>query len=189
MRKFVVAAMLSALTLLPAAARAGFLLEASAGEGLQTSPKPSPGVSRWEQTNLEIAPGYSPSLPVLSMFHLQLGLVVDFGDKANTKSNLELRPMLAVVPPFFPLYGRVIFGVSNLFDRDGSKREIVYGGALGLRIGLPGIGFVPALGVFAEAGLIPRKRDFVNVAADGTATTDSKFAWVVEGRVGAYIDF
>src|SRR5512142_244465 len=120
MRKFLVAAALTAMTLLPAAARAGFLLEASVGKGLQASPKPVDGVSRWEQTNLEIAPGYAPSLPVLSMFRLQLGIVADFGDKAGTKSNIELRPMLSLVPPVLPLYGRVIFGVNNLFDRNGA---------------------------------------------------------------------
>ncbi len=184
MRKFVVAATLTALTLVPAAARAGFLVDASLGKGYQTAPTPR----GWEQLNLEIAPGYAPSLPVLSMFQLQLGIVTDFADKAGSKTNLELRPMISIVPPVFPLYGRVIFGVNNLFDR-GGKREIVYGGALGLRIGIPGIGFVPAFGVFAEAGLIPRKRDFAETTAGGAITTDSKFAWIVEGRVGAYLDF
>lgn len=184
MRKLFVAATLIALTLLPAAARAGFLLDASLGKGYQTAPTPR----GWEQLNLELAPGYAPSLPVLSMFQLQLGIVTDFADKSGSKTNLELRPMISIVPPFFPLYGRVIFGVNNLFDR-GGKREIEYGGALGLRIGIPGIGFVPAFGVFAEAGLIPRKRDFTAVAADGSLSTDSKFAWVVEGRVGAYLNF
>lgn len=186
MRKFLVAAALTAMTLLPAAARAGFLLEASVGKGLQASPKPVDGVSRWEQTNLEIAPGYAPSLPVLSMFRLQLGIVADLGDKTGTKSNLELRPMLSLVPPVLPLYGRLIMGVNNLFDRDGAKREVLFGGAVGVRVGLPGIGFVPALGIFAEVGALPRKRDVVDTS---TLSTDSKLAWIVEGRAGAYIDF
>lgn len=186
MRKFLVAAALTAITLLPAAARAGFLLEASLGKGMQASPKPVDGVSRWEPTNIEIAPGYAPSLPVLSMFRLQLGIVADFGDKAGTKSNLELRPMLSLVPPVLPLYGRIIFGVNNLFDRDGAKREVLYGGAVGVRIGLPGIAFVPALGIFAEVGALPRKRDVVNTS---TLAIDSKLAWIVEGRAGAYINF
>jgi hypothetical protein len=181
MRKFVVAATLIALTLLPAAARAGFLMEASVGKGYQAAPTPR----GWEQLNLEIAPGYAPSLPVLSWFRLQLGVVVDFADKSGSKTNMELRPMLALVPPIFPLYGRLIFGVDNLFK---GKTEVVYGGALGLKIGLPGIAFVPALGIFAEAGLIPRKREFDTSTAT-TISSESKFAWVVEGRVGAYINF
>ncbi len=186
MRKFLVAATLTAMILLPTAARAGFLLEASLGKGLQASPKPVDGVSRWETTNVMIAPGYAPSLPVLSMFRLQLGIVADFGDKTGAKSNLELRPMISLVPPVLPIYGRVIFGVNNLFDRDAGKREILWGGAVGLRIGLPGIAFVPALGIFAEVGALPRKRDVVNTS---TFTTDSKLAWILEGRAGAYINF
>jgi hypothetical protein len=99
---------------------------------------------------------------------------------------MELRPMLSVVPPIFPLYGRVIFVVNNLLERAGTKREIAYGAALGARIGLPSIGIIPSLGVFAEVGALPRKRDFV----DGTSlATSSKTAWVLEGRVGAYLDF
>jgi hypothetical protein len=180
MRKFLVAATLTVMTMLPAAARAGFLVEASLGKGVQASPKPVNGFSRWEQMNLEIAPGFS----FLSMFRLQLGIVMDFADKTASKTNMELRPMLSLVPPILPIYGRVIFGVNNLFERNGSKREILYGGAVGVKIGLPGIVFVPALGIFAEAGLIPRSREF----ASGT-TTDSKVAWIVEGRAGAYINF
>jgi hypothetical protein len=182
MRKFLVAATLAALILIPAAARAGFLVEASLGQGYQTAPTPR----GWEQTNLNIAPGYAPSVPVLSMLRLQLGIVTDFGDKANTKTNLELRPMLSLVPPILPIYGRVIFLVNNLFDRGSqSKREIAYGAAVGVRIGTPSVGVMPAIGVFAEVGLLPRNRDFV----DSTGATSSKIAWVAEGRVGAYLDF
>jgi hypothetical protein len=182
MRKFLVAVTLSTMFLLPAAARAGLLVEASLGQGYQAAPAPH----GWERLNLEIAPGFAPSLPVLSMFRLQLGIVTDFGNKAGTKTDMELRPMLSIVPPIFPLYGRVIFVVSNLMESGGTKREIAYGGAVGMRIGLPSIGIIPSLGVFAEVGALPRKRDFSN----GTATgTDSKLAWVIEGRAGAYLDF
>jgi hypothetical protein len=179
MRKFLVAAILTAMTLLPAAARAGFLMEASLGKGYTAAPKDSRG---WEQLNLELAPGYSPSLPVLSMFRLQLGIVMDFADKKASTTDMELRPMLSLVPPVFPLYGRVIVGVSHLLERGDSKRKFVYGGALGVKIGLPGIAFVPALGVFAEVGLLPR-------TIDATATAASATAWTIEGRVGAYINF
>jgi len=186
MRKFLVSVTLSTLILIPAAARAGFLVEASLGKGYEVAPKPSGDGSRWEQLNLNIAPGYAPSLPVLSMFRLQLGIVTDFGDKAGTKTNLELRPMLSIVPPILPIYGRVIVLVNNIFDRQGAKREVAYGAAAGLRIGTPSIGFVPAMGVFAEVGALPRSREFLDSA--GTGTT-SKIAWIIEGRVGAYLDF
>jgi hypothetical protein len=180
MRKFLVAATLSTMFLIPAAARAGFLVEASLGKGYQASQTPKD----WEQLNLEIAPGYAPSLPVLSMFRLQLGIVADFADKSGSTSNMELRPMLSIVPPLLPIYGRAILVVSNILDRAGVKREIAYGAALGLRIGTPSIGAFPAIGIFAEVGALPRSRDF------GTEpNTESKTVWVFEGRAGAYLDF
>jgi hypothetical protein len=182
MRKYLVAVTLSILFLSPAAARAGFLVEASLGQGYQASPTPR----EWERLNLEIAPGYAPSLPVLSMFRLQLGIVTDFGNKAGTKTDMELRPMISVVPPIFPLYGRVIFVVNNLLERGGTKRDVQYGAAVGARIGLPSIGIIPSMGVFAEIGALPGKRDFIDKT---TLTTSSKTAWVLEGRVGAYLDF
>jgi|SRR5450759_4370124 hypothetical protein len=178
MRKFLVAATLITMILVPAAARAGFLLEASYGKGYQASPTPR----FWEQSNLELAPGFS----VLSMLRFQLGFVMDVPDgSAANKTNLELRPMISLVPPILPLYGRVIFVFNNLFDR-GGKREIAYGAAVGARIGIPSVGIVPAMGVFAEVGALPRSREFANSTATGT---ESKFAWVVEGRVGAYLGF
>jgi hypothetical protein len=182
MRKFLVAVTLTTMILVPAAARAGFLLEASLGKGYQASPAPR----GWEQLNLEIAPGYAPSLPVLSMIHLQLGIVMDIADKSGSSTNMELRPMVSLVPPILPLYGRVIFLISNLLGRDGAKREIAYGAAVGARIGTPSIGPVPAMGVFAEVGALPRSREFVNSTATGS---ESKFAWVLEPRVGAYLNF
>jgi len=185
MRKFLVAVTLSTLIFIPAAARAGFLVEASLGKGYQAAPTPR----GWEQLNLEIAPGYAPSLPVLSMFRLQLGIVTDFADKSGSSTNLELRPMLSIVPPILPIYGRVILEVNNLFERGGSKREVAYGAAVGARIGTPAVGLVPAIGVFAEVGALPRSRKFSVVDSAGTPGTDSKTAWVFEGRVGAYLDF
>ncbi len=186
MRKFLVAVTLSTIFLIPAAARAGFLVDASLGQGYQASPTPRD----WERLNLEIAPGYAPSLPVLSMFRLQLGIVTDFGNKAGTKTDMELRPMLSFVPPIFPLYGRVILVVNNLLEEGGTKRDIQYGAAVGARIGLPSIGIIPSMGVFAEVGALPGKRDFPVVdTTTGATSTSSKTAWVVEGRVGAYLDF
>jgi hypothetical protein len=186
MRKFLAAAVLTALFMLPASARAGFILEGSLGKGYQAAPTPR----GWEQLNLEISPGYAPSLPVLSWVHLQLGIVADFADKSGSSTNLELRPMVSVVPAFIPIYGRLIFSMSNLFERNGSKREFAYGAAVGVRVGLPGISFVPAMGIFAEAGVIPRKRDFGSLdATTGAVKVESKLAWVIEGRAGVYINF
>jgi hypothetical protein len=174
MRKFLVAATFTAMILAPAAARAGFILEASYGKGYQVSPTPR----FWEQSNLELSPGYAPSLPVLSMLKFQLGIVMDIADgSAANKTNLQLRPMISLVPPILPIYGRVIFVVNNLLKGD---REYAYGGVVGARIGIPSITILPGMGVFAEVGYLPRSRDY---------GTESKFASVVEGRAGAYLNF
>jgi hypothetical protein len=179
MRKFFMAAILTTIVFVPAAARAGFVLEASYGKGYQVSPSRD-----WGQSNIELSPGYAPSLPVLSMLRLQLGIVMDVADGsgANT-TNLQLRPMVSLVPPILPIYGRVVFVVENLLK---GKTEYAYGGVLGAKIGIPSITILPAVGVFAELGVLPRSRQFANSTNTGT---ESKFAWVLEGRVGAYLMF
>ncbi|MBC8133166.1 MAG: hypothetical protein H7X95_09310, partial [Deltaproteobacteria bacterium] len=68
--------------------------------------------------------------------------------------------------PIFPIYGRAIFAFQNLVN---GPRHMAIGGAVGFKIGLPFIG----LGVFAEAGMLPRFAD---------AGTQA----VVEGRAGAF---
>lgn len=184
MRKFVVAATLVTITSLPIAARAGFLVDTSVGQGYQAAPTPR----RWEPLNLELAPGWAPPWPGLSMFRVQLGVVLDLATTSGSSTNLGLRPMLSLVPPVFPLYGRLIFAVDNLVERNGSKRELAYGGALGLKVGLPGESFVPSMGVFVEVAALPRKRDLRTDSPDPFSTS-SKLAWVVEGRAGAYLTF
>jgi len=168
MRKFVMAAVLTSTALLPAIAKADWSVEASAGEGYQvTSPRD------WERLNLMITPSYALPLPVLSWVRLQLGVVTDFavaGRSGSNATNLELRPMIAIVPPVIPVYGRAIFAVTNLIEHKGEKREIAYGAAVGTSIGLGPIG------LFAEIGVLPGKR---------TGT----YALVIEGRAGAYYKF
>ena len=170
MRKLVMAVVLTFIVLLPGLSRADWELEASLGKGGQvTSPR------AWEQLNLMITPGYA-----LSILRLQLGIVGDFADKSGSKTNLELRPMIAIVPPILPVYGRAIFAITNLAGRGGVKREIAYGAAGGLRFGLGPIG------VFAEVGVLPRSRDYPSGTGTGTS---SKFVWIIEGRLGAYLEF
>jgi hypothetical protein len=176
MRKFFMAAALTSTVLLPAIAKANWSVEASVGEGAQvTSPQ------AWERLNLMVTPSYALPLPVLSWVRLQLGIVADLavaGQSGNKATNLELRPMIAIVPPVLPVYGRAIFAVTNLIERNGEKREIAYGAALGTSVGLGPIG------VFAEIGVLPGRRHYVS-----GANTPSTYAWVIEGRAGAYYKF
>jgi hypothetical protein len=181
MRKLLVAATLTAMTLVPAAARAGFVLDASIGKPYQVS---SPRA--WGQMNLMLSPGYAPSLPVLSMFQLQLGVAFDFADKSGTKTEMQLRPMLSFIPPIIPLYARAFLFFPNMLGRaDGGNRRPGFGGALGARIGIPSIAILPGFGVFAEVGALGRSVDF------GTESggSSSKLLWAVEGRAGAYLNF
>jgi hypothetical protein len=168
MHRILAALALTATLALPAAARAGFLVEGSVGKGAQLSPSPV----KAEPTNIMIAPGYS--IPFL---RLELGLVNSLPDAANKKYDIGFRPMVVIAPPIFPLYGRAIFAVTNLLHK---PVEVAYGGALGLKLGLGPIG------VFAEAGVLPRLRKFTDTS---TMTTESKFAWIIEGRIGALLEF
>jgi hypothetical protein len=161
MRRFFMAAVLTATVLLPAASQAGWVVEGSLGKGGQVS---SPRA--WEQLNLMVAPGLS----IFSLIRLQLGIVGDFADTSGGKTNMELRPMVTIVPPVLPVYGRAVLAVTNLAGRGSGKRPIAYGAAGGVRFGLGPIG------VFGEVGVLPR-------------SIAGKFVWVVEGRAGAYLEF
>jgi hypothetical protein len=160
MRKWFPAALavVSCSLALAPAARAAIVVEGSVGKGAKVGPSPV----KAEQTNVMIAPGVS-----FPFVKLELGFAWDTPDVKDSKSNFELRPMVVIAPPIIPLYGRVVFAVTNLVE---GKTTVAYGAALGLSFGLGPIG------VFAEAGLLPRSRD-------------SKINWVIEGRVGAYLEF
>jgi hypothetical protein len=150
------------------------------GEGYQVT-KPRD----WTRLNLMVTPSYSLPIPVLSWVRFQLGIVGDLpvaGQEGSSATNLELRPMIAVVPRLIPIYGRAIFAVTNLIERKGEKREISYGAAVGTSIGLGPIG------VFGEIGVLPGKRHFPGGTL-AAPTFDSKYAWVVEARAGAYYKF
>ena len=169
MRKFAMAAVLTSIVLLPAVSQAGLVVEGSLGKGGQVS---SP--RQWERINFMVAPGVS----ILKILRLQLGIVGDFADTSHSTTDLELRPMVTIVAPLLPIYGRAIFAIANLAGRGGAKREFAYGAAGGVRFGLGPVG------IFGEVGVLPRTRDLPS----GTGTS-SKFVWIIEGRVGAYLEF
>jgi hypothetical protein len=158
MRKWFQGALVCCLLAMAPAARAGLIVEASVGKGTKFSPKPVTA----EQTNVMIAPGVT-----LPFVRLELGFAWDLPDTSASKHDLELRPMVVIAPPLLPIYGRAIFAVTNLVH---GKTTVAYGAALGLSIGLGPIG------VFAEAGILPRSRL-------------SQINWVLEGRLGASIGF
>jgi hypothetical protein len=166
MKKLVVAA-LAALSLAPAASRADLVIEASAGSGAQVDPRPVTRIP----TNVMLAGGYSFS----GIVKLELGVLGELADVKESKFDVQLRPMLVVQPPAFPLYLRGIAGVSGLAQ---DTQRFIYGGALGTSFGLFGAGG------FLEVGAIPRT---VEVAVPGGGTTNRTF-WLAEGRMGVYWD-
>ena len=154
----------------PGAAQAGFLVEGSLGVGWQLSPD----VTR-TPVNVMVAPGWAF---VDDIVRLQLGLVGSLGDVQNSKFDLELRPMVTVSPPLFPLYLRAILAVQNLTEHSGPLTW-AYGGALGLRFGVLGAG------AFIEAGVLPRNVKVVT----SSGTSQDEFRWFGEARAGAYWEF
>ena len=162
MAKLSSAVLALALFLCPVAARAGGLLEGSIGSGFRWQPKPTERIP----TNVELTLGYS--FPIVK---IELGGVANFNDVKSSKFDVDLRPMLVVKPPAFPLYFRGILSYSNLVE---GPKAFGYGGAIGSRFGPP-IG----LGVFLEAGAIAKR---VKI---GTVEKDT---WFAEGRLGFYWD-
>ena len=157
MRKLLVAlVLLSSFAAAPRAAQA-IGIEASIGKGVAIDPVEA------QQVNVMVAPGVS-----LLWLRLQVGLVAELPDVADSEFDLGVRPMISLHPPLLPLYGRVVFAFNNLLHDE--IRTVAYGGALGLEISLAGIG------IFAEAGFLPRSfRD--------------NLIWVIEGRAGISLGF
>lgn len=173
MRSFLLALAVALAVMVPAAAHAGWLVEGSVGKGVKVSPSPV----KAEQMTVMIAPGWST--PGIAILRLQLGFLGNMPDTSDSKLNLQLRPMLTVKAPVLPIFGRVILAVNNLVERDGQKREFAFGAAGGLRFGLGPIA------VFAEVGVLPA----VNRQVPTSTGTEKKFAWILEGRLGAALEF
>jgi len=142
----------------PASARAGTVIEASAGSGFRLDPSPVKRIP----TNLMLAGGFGFAA---NLVQLELGAAANLADVDGSRFDLELRPMIVISPPVIPFYIRGILGFPGLVHGD---RDPLFGGALGASFGALGTG------VFLEAGLISR-------ASGG----DSR-ALTCEGRLGVY---
>ena len=140
MHKLFSTIIVAAIFVVPQAAKAGFLIEGSAGTGIQFKPNLGERVP----TMIMLAPGYG----IGEMIRAELGIVGALGDVENGKFDLQLRPMLVIDPPIIPIYGRLVVGVFNLLDEE--TRTFAYGGAVGVG------GSVAGLGLFAELGVFPQ---------------------------------
>jgi hypothetical protein len=160
-QKHLIGTLLAAACLLASQrAEAGLTLSGSVGVGGQVSPN-----AQFQATNLMLAPGYD----FLGFVRPELGFVgtleqVRAGNYLNV--GWELRPMVVLTAPLIPLYARLIFAAVDPFSS--TNRAYAYGGALGVGFALVG------LGVFAEAGALPR-------------SVQNTMSWVIEGRAGVYV--
>ena len=173
MRKLTFALLSLALLALPGAASAGGLhLELTLGSGLQVS------TSDRIPTTAGLAVGYG----LTDTLKLQVGGFAALGDVKSTLDNssagtfdMDVRGMVVVAPPLFPLYLRGIAGVANVLD---GPKKVTYGGALGVGFGLFGVG------AFVEAGAMQRTYRVVAPVGSVSATKDG---WQAEARVGLSI--
>jgi hypothetical protein len=173
MRKLTLGLLTLALLASPVAASAGgFHLELSLGSGVTAGV----GDTTRIPTNVGLTVGYG----FTDMLKLQLGAIASLGDVQDSLANptgstpnLDLRAMVVVSPPLFPLYFRGILGITNLVE---GSQDFTWGGAVGLGFGMFGIG------AFIEAGGMQRTYTY-----DVAGVPTSEKGWQVEGRIGISI--
>jgi hypothetical protein len=159
MRKLALSVVVALAVLVPAAAQASVILEASLGRGYTVKPTVD---NKAGPVNVEIAPG----IGLGEILRAELGFVWDLPNN-GAGSQLRLRPMLVFSPPIIPLYARLIVGMTDAFHSD---RHFEFGGAVGVSASLFGVG------LFGEVGYVPQR-------SNGTLYS------ILEGRVGGYYAF
>jgi hypothetical protein len=163
MRTLIAAFLALTFAAAPAAARAGWFVEGSLGQGWEYKPDHAR-----QPLNVMVTPGYQ----ILDVLSLECGAVATFANVKDSKFDVQLRPMAELSIPLFPIYAKAILGITGLAD---NPVKIQYGGALGGRFGLAGVG------VFLEAGVLPTN---VQVKDATTGATSNQLIWIAEGRLG-----
>ncbi len=165
MRKLGLAILAVALWAAPRAASAGPFVEGSLGLGWDVN-APT-GVESRQPLNIMIAPGYGL---LADLIKIQVGVAGSgFGDRSNDTFRLQIRPMVTVSPPLFPLYVRGILAFIDVTHSDTSRTA--YGAAAGLSFKLV------AIGIFAEVGALT------------SSPSIGPREWIVEGRAGVSLGF
>jgi hypothetical protein len=171
MRRLSLALLTLALLASPLAARAGGLLfEASVGSGVRTGVGDTVRIP----TNLMATLGFG----FTDMLKLEVGALASLGDvtssfsTSGSKVDVDLRGMVVIAPPLFPVYLRGIAGVASLKQKPAT---FTYGAALGVGFGLLGVG------AFGEVGAMQHRYEIALPAGAGTVGKDG---WQIEGRLG-----
>ena len=173
MRRIPLALLTLVLLASPIAARAGLLFEASVGSGVRT------GVGDTERipTNLMATLGFG----FTDMLKLEVGAVANLADASAAYStsssslDIDVRGMVVVSPPLFPLYFRGIAGATSLKAK---PAKFTWGGAIGMGFSLFG------LGAFGEVGAM---QHYYQVADPVTTVVTEQKGVQVEGRLGISI--
>lgn len=163
MRKLAPTFLALALAAAPLSARAGWFVEGSLGQGWEYKPD-----HVRQPLNVMVTPGYQ----ILDVLSLECGAVASLANVKNSKFDVQLRPMAELSIPLIPVYAKAILGITGLAN---TPVKVQYGGALGGRFGLGGVG------VFLEAGLLPTN---VELKDPTTGATSNKLIWIAEGRLG-----
>jgi len=155
-----VGALAVAIVTAPLRAHAAWTIAGSFGQGLEASPRS--GAAR--ATSLMVAPGYG----VGEALRVELGLAGTVDAAKRGLFDFEVRPMLVVAPPGFPIYGRFVAAAVSLLH---GPSAVGLGAALGVDTG-------PWSGVhfFFEGGVLPRR----GVGPAGK----QRLEWVAEGQAG-----
>jgi hypothetical protein len=117
----------------PASAQVVPQLEASFGFGWFTPVEDFRFNYFRRPVSVMLAPGIGVApVPVKA----ELGVLATMGDTFGTRFDLDLRPMLVVEPPRWPLYLRAMLDFRSMLY---GPRRTGYGGALGHRFGVAGV--------------------------------------------------
>ena len=170
MKKLTLALFVAFFIIVPSKADAGFILEGSGGLAFQLNQR---DMSTQAWRNIMITPGFTF---LGEMLRAELGFVLNqtvtsIEDAQNTENvndsdiNFQLRPMLVFDPPLIPIYGRLIFGLTDI----GGSPEPTVGAAVGFGMSLMDIG------VFGELAALPTAMD--------------SGIYLMEARAGGYFAF
>jgi len=162
MRTPAAAAALALALSTPADARAGWFFEGSVGQGWEYKP----GDAR-QPTNLMATVG----LQLLDFLSLEAGGVASLANVEASKFDVQLRPMVELSIPAFPVYAKGIIGITGLAN---NPVKLQYGAGLGARFGAGG------LGIFFEAAVLPTNTE----AVDAVGNKSNQLIWIAEGRIG-----
>ena len=157
---------------LPSVALAGATtLGISLGQEFQFKPPPQ-GQARG--SSLMISPG----MMLGDIFRAELGINYMVDTYRRGKSDLEIRPCLAVQPKGIDWYARIHMGFPHLIDGEKGEKRPSIGGSLGRTITLGGVQF------FAEAGANPRTELTMTERQDPDGEKKFRLFWILEGRAG-----